>query len=165
MITPVRPSEPLADAHWSARPWFGLVVGVAAVAPWAVLFAVPTLSPVVVFGGPVLAGLVAGALMDRAAVPGLIAGVGYALPALAVLALDPCKATQAWGETLAGAILLLVFAPVVGVLGSRFGARIARQPSSSAGPVVLTVIAVAIAVGVGVVVLAGRAFALGCTAT
>jgi hypothetical protein len=164
MITPVRPSEPPAPAHWSARPWFGLVVGVAAVAPWAVLVAVPTLSPVVVFGGPVLAGLVAGALMDRAAVPGLIAGVGYALPALAVLTLDPCKTTQAWSETLAGAILLLVVAPVVGVLGSRFGARIAQQSSSSAGSVVLAVIVVAIAVAAGVVVLAGRTFVVGCAA-
>jgi|GEM_PF-3279165 len=165
MTTPVRPPEQPAVAHWSARPWFGLVVGVAAVAPWAVLFALPTLSPVIVFGGPVLAGLVAGFVADRAAVPGLIAGVGYALPALAALALDPCKATDAWSETLSGAILLVVVAPVVGVLGSRFGARIAGRPSSSAGPIVLAVIAVAIAVAGVVLVLAGRALFAGCAAT
>jgi hypothetical protein len=165
MTTPPTGTATTLEPHWSARPWFGLVAGVALVAPWLVLLGAPALSPIVVFGGPVLAGLVAGYLADRASVPGLIAGAGYAVPALAVAALDPCKSSEAWNESASGAILLLVFGPVIGVLGSRLGARLASEPSGGAGPIALAVVVVAAAVVVGMLVVAGRAIVVGCPAT
>jgi hypothetical protein len=151
--------------HWSARPWFGLVTGVALVAPWAVLTLAPNLTPVVVFAGPVLAGLVAGYLADRGALPGLLGGAGYALPALVIAVVAPCRGTPAWNEALSGAILLLVLGPVIGVLGSRLGARLARAPSGAAGPLVLTVVVIAGLVLAGTLVLAGQRLIAGCLPT
>jgi hypothetical protein len=140
--------------HWSARPWFGLVTGVALVAPWAVLTLAPNLTPVVVFAGPVLAGLVAGYLADRGA-----------LPALVIAVVAPCRGTPAWNEALSGAILLLVLGPCIGVLGSRLGARLARAPSRAAGPLVLAVVVVASLVLAGTLVLAGQRLIAGCLPT
>jgi hypothetical protein len=151
--------------HWSARPWFGLVTGVALVAPWAVLTLAPNLTPVVVFAGPVLAGLVAGYLADRGALPGLLGGAGYAIPALVIAVVDPCHGTAAWNEALSGAILLLVLGPVIGVLGSRLGARLATAPSRAAGPLVLTVVVIAGLVLAGTLVLAGQRLIAGCLPT
>lgn len=135
---------------------------VALVAPWLVLVAVPTLSPLIVFGGPVVAGFVAGVLADQPARPGLIAGLGYALPALAVVALDPCRADPGWGETAGGAVLLALLGPVVAVVGSRLGARLAHGPSDGRGPLVWLVLGLAGGVVIGTVVVSAQTLVTGC---
>jgi len=162
MTTPETAVVRHPDRHWSARPWFALLAGIALVAPWAVLTLAPNLTPVVVFAGPVLAGIVAGYLADRGALPGLLGGAGYALPALVIAMLDPCRSAPAWSEALSGAILLLVLGPVIGVLGSRLGARLAGAPSTAAGPRVSGVVVVAALVLAVTLVLAGQRLAAGC---
>ena len=162
MTTPETGVWPEPALHWSARPWFGLLAGIALVAPWAILTLAPSLTPVVVFAGPVLAGFVAGYLADRGALPGLLGGAGYAIPALAIAVLDPCRSVPAWSEAMSGAILLLVLGPVIGVLGSRLGARLAGAPSRAAGPLVLAVVVVAGLVSAATLVLAGQRLLTGC---
>ncbi len=76
-----------------------------------------------------------------------------------MVALDPCRSDPAWGETAGGAVLLALLGPVVGVVGSRLGARLADGPSERPGPLVWLVLVLAGGVAVGAAVVAAQTLA------
>ena len=109
-----------------------------------------------------LAGTIAGYLADRAAVPGVVAGLGYTLPSMAVLLLDPCKSSASFGTSLSGLVLLLVIAPIVGVLGSNIGSRLASGPATTPTWLVRGVLAALVLVTAGAALIAARTIVTGC---
>ena len=113
-------------------------------------------------GPPSGAGTIAGYLADRAAVPGVVAGLGYTLPSMAVLLLDPWKSSTSFEPSLSGLVLLLVIAPIVGVLGSNIGSRLASGPATSPTWVVRGVLVAVVLVTAGAAVIAARTIVTGC---
>ncbi len=94
--------------------------------------------------------------------PGVVAGLGYTLPSMAVLLLDPWKSSTSFGPSLSGLVLLLVIAPIVGVLGSNVGSRLASGPATSPTWLVRGVLVAVVLVTAGAAVIAARTIVTGC---